>query len=106
MNLVLSLLSWERRVIAANGGREARFLGAEQSSTPGRPRPGLGRARGAIRSRYPLNSAPGGGAKLRDAGARANHAADGASESGDGSDKRKDAHGCFWLRVALSRSSF
>ena len=32
---------------------------------------------------------------ISDAGARANHAAHGASESGDGSDERKDAHvGC------------
>ena len=105
MNLVLSLLSWERRVIAANGGREARFLGAEQGLTPCRPREGLGGARGPIRCRYLRNWGTGGETR-GDAGARANHAADGASESGDGSDKRKDAHGCFWLRVALSRSSF
>ena len=68
-------------------------MGAEQSSTP-RPAGRCFRgAAGAICVAILAFALPGGEAlKYTDAGARANHAADGATEGGDGSDESDNPH--------------
>ncbi len=89
----LSILPPERRVIAAHGPRGAFFWERIRARRRGRPGRCSRGAAGAICVAILAFALPGGEAlKYTDAGARANHAADRASEGGDGSDESDNPH--------------
>ena len=93
MSANLSVLRPERRVIAAHGPRGAFFWERSRARRRGWPERCFRGAAGAICVAILAFALPGGEAlKYTDAGARANHAADGATEGGDGSDESDNPH--------------